>query len=174
MIFSNCKISSKRYTEFMLNKISKLVISILICEAVGLIATPFTISAIPSWYAYLNKPFFSPPNWVFGPVWTILYLMMGLSLYLIWGKDIRNSKIKIALYYFTAQLILNFTWSILFFGLRSPVLGLVDIALLWILILLTIIKFYKISRFASYLLIPYLLWVSFASILNLAVVILNQ
>lgn len=156
-----------------MSKYLKLIIFIIICEAVGLAGIPFTLSSIPTWYAGLNKPTFSPPNWVFGPVWTVLYLMMGVSAYLVWEKGLKSKKVKTALYYFFAQLILNMIWSMLFFGLRSPILGFINIVLLWMVIVLTILKFYKISKLATYLLIPYLLWVSSASILNFSILILN-
>ena len=157
-----------------MNKIIKFIISVAVCELVGLISTPFTISAIQTWYQYLNKPSFSPPNWVFGPVWTILYFLMGISAYLIWIKGLKNKKVKPALKIFIVQLIFNFLWSIFFFGMHNPILSLIDIILLWITILLTIIKFYELSKPAAYLLIPYILWVSFATLLNFAIVILNK
>ncbi len=157
-----------------MQKFFKFLVSVVGCELVGITATPFTLSAIPTWYQTLNKPFFSPPNWVFGPVWIILYFLMGLAVYLIWTSKTKNQKLRqVGLKYFSIQLGLNFLWSILFFGLHSPILGMIDIIILWILILLTIIKFYKISKTASYLLIPYLLWVSFASLLNLSIILLN-
>lgn len=127
----------------------------------------FTISAIPSWYATLSKPFFSPPNWIFGPVWTILYILMGVSLYLVWLKK----KVPTV---FWVQLILNAVWSIIFFGIKNPALALVDIAAFWIAIVLTIKTFYKINKVAGNLLIPYLLWVSFAAFLNYNIWILNK
>ena len=157
-----------------MKNLPKLLTSIIGCELVGVAATPFTLSAIPTWYQYLNKPFFSPPNLVFGPVWTMLYFLMGVAAYMVWIKDLREKQVKSALSFFIAQLVLNFFWSILFFGLHSPILGLIDILALWTLALITIIKFYKISKTASYLLIPYLLWVSFASLLNLSIVLLNR
>ncbi|MBU3979185.1 tryptophan-rich sensory protein [Patescibacteria group bacterium] len=95
---------------------SKLIISVTVCELIGLLSTPFTISSIPTWYAGLIKPFFSPPNWIFAPVWTTLYFLMGVSVYLIWRKGIENKEIKIAIYYFITQLFFNFFWSIFFFG----------------------------------------------------------
>ncbi len=149
-----------------MKQIKKLIITVIGCELVGLVGTPFTVAAIPTWYQSLNKPFFSPPNWIFGPVWTALYLLMGISAYLVWIK-------KGALNYFLIQLFLNFLWSVLFFGLRSPLLGFIDIVTLWIFILITILQFYKISKPAAYLLIPYLLWVSFATLLNLSIILLN-
>jgi len=136
---------------------------VIICEAVGLAATPFTLSAIPTWYANLTKPFFSPPNWIFGPVWVTLYFLMGLSVSLV--KKIPGE--------FYLQLFLNFLWSILFFGLHSPILGLIDIILLWYFILKTILFFKRLSPLSANLLIPYLAWVSFAAVLNLAVIVLN-
>ncbi|MBI2012228.1 tryptophan-rich sensory protein [Candidatus Daviesbacteria bacterium] len=156
-----------------MKKLSKFLISTIGCELVGLAATPFTISSIPTWYQTLNKPSFSPPNWVFGPAWTILYFLMGVAAYLVWIKDLEKKAVKKALSFFIAQLVFNFLWSILFFGLHSPILGLIDILTLWVLILITIIKFHKLSKVAAYLLIPYLLWVSFATILNSSIVLLN-
>ncbi|MEK7592245.1 MAG: TspO/MBR family protein [Patescibacteria group bacterium] len=156
-----------------MKNLPKLIVSIVVCELVGILSTPFTLAAIPGWYASLIKPPFSPPNWVFGPVWTILYLMMGVSFYCIWQLGSKKKKAKVALYYFGAQLGLNFLWSIAFFGLRSPVLGLVTIVALLTLIILTMKHFSPLSRVAFYLLVPYLLWVTFAAVLNWAVLILN-
>ncbi|MDP3733292.1 MAG: TspO/MBR family protein [Candidatus Daviesbacteria bacterium] len=144
----------------------KLLFSIGLCLGAGIVGSFFTFSAIPTWYAALAKPSFSPPNWVFGPVWTILYILMGISLYLVWlKKKVPNV--------FWIQLILNTAWSIIFFGMKNPTLALVDIIALLVAIILTIKSFYKINKLASYLLIPYLAWVSFASILNLMIVVLN-
>lgn len=156
-----------------MKNIAKLLTSIIGCELVGFIGTPFTISAIPTWYATLNKPFFAPPNWLFGPAWTLLYFLMGISFYLIWKQDFKTLKTKIARKFFFIQLFLNLIWSPLFFGLRSPLLGLIDIVALWIFIVITIYKMHPVSKWASYLLIPYLLWVTFATTLNGAILILN-
>lgn len=156
-----------------MNKLLKLFISIVICEAAGLVVLPLTIKAIPGWYAGLNKPFFSPPNWIFGPVWSTLYLLMGISVYLIWSKGLTTQKQRMALIFFSIQLFFNFLWSILFFGLKSPTLALIDIVLLWLAILITMIKFEKSSKFAAYLFLPYFFWVSFALILNFSIVRLN-
>lgn len=150
----------------MSKSIPKLILSIGLCLGAGILGSFFTVSAIPDWYATLNKPFFSPPNWVFGPAWTILYILMGYSLYLIWVKNKVPSV-------FWIQLILNAVWSIIFFGMKNPALALVDIAALWIAIVFTIKAFIKINKLAGNLLIPYLLWVSFATLLNLAIVLLN-
>lgn len=152
----------------------KLVVAILVCELIGISGSFFTASSIPIWYRGLNKPFFSPPNWLFAPVWTILYLMMGISAYLVWEKGLKKKKVKEALSFFALQLLLNFSWSFVFFGLRQPFSAFLNIITLWLAILITILKFNKISKPAGYLLIPYILWVSFASLLNLAIVILNK
>lgn len=151
----------------------KLFISIIGCELVGILGTPFTAAAIPTWYSTLNKPFFSPPSWLFGPAWTLLYFLMGVSFYLIWKQNTKTKKVQVAKKLFFAQLFLNFIWSPLFFGLRSPILGFIDIIALWFLIIITIYKFYPLSKWAACLLIPYLLWVTFASTLNGAILILN-
>lgn len=144
----------------------QLFFAIFLCEGAGVLGSIFTFSSIPTWYATLDKPVFSPPNWVFGPVWTILYLLMGISLYLVWQKK----KVPAV---FWVQLALNALWSVIFFGLKNPVLAMLDIAVLWVAIYLTIKSFYSISKIAAYLLLPYLIWVTFASILNLSIVILN-
>lgn len=156
-----------------MRNLPKLIISIVGCELVGIIGSVFTIPAIPIWYATLNKPPFAPPNWIFGPVWTLLYFLMGVSFYLIWQQDWGKKKVRVARNYFLAQLVLNFIWSPIFFGLRSPLSGLVIIVAMWILIVMTIKKFYPLSKWAAYLLVPYLLWVSFATLLNAFIVVLN-
>lgn len=142
---------------------------VVFCELVGLAATPVTMTAIPEWYDTLTKPSFSPPNWIFGPVWTILYFLMGWAFYTILRKK-KNTK---ALNYFYIQLVLNLLWSFMFFGLRSPSFGLINIVAMWFAIVLTMVEFKKISKLAFYLFVPYLLWVSFASVLNLSVLVLN-
>lgn len=156
-----------------MKNLPKLIISVVGCELVGILGGLITASAIPTWYATLNKPFFSPPNWLFGPVWTLLYFLMGVSFYLIWKQGWKKKKVRGAGMYFLAQLGLNFIWSPIFFGLRSPLMALFVIIALWILIVVTMKKFYPLSKWAAYLLVPYLLWVSFATILNAAIVVLN-
>lgn len=151
----------------------KLIVSILICQMAGVIGSIFTFSSIPTWFATIKKPFFMPPNWVFGPAWLILYTLMGISAYLIYEKGIKKKNVRSALIIFAAQLVLNSLWSILFFGLQSPFLAFVEIIPLWFMILFTIIKFYQIDRTAAYLLIPYILWGSFAVILTYHVWVLN-
>lgn len=153
--------------------ILKLVASIIVCQLAGLIGSLATVPAIPTWYESLKKPFFNPPNWIFGPVWTGLYALMGVSLFLAWQRRKDNSQVNIALVFFFLQLMLNVLWSMAFFGLRSPLLGLMDIVLLWTAIFLTIRKFLNISRTAALLLVPYILWVSFAVLLNFSLWVLN-
>lgn len=149
-----------------IRNLSKLVLSIAICEGAGIIGSVFTFSAIPNWYITLNKPAFNPPNYLFGPVWTTLYFLMGISLYLIWEK--RHS-----LRLFWIHLFFNASWSIVFFGLRNPLLGLINILILWVLIVLVLYKFWKIDKTAGLLMLPYLAWVSFATYLNYSIWILN-
>ena len=154
------------------NNIWKALVLIILCEGVGILGSIFTIPSITSWYIHLNKPFFNPPNWIFGPVWTALYLLMGVSLFLVLEKKLKKQKnFLIAL--FTIQLSLNFLWSFIFFGWHLPMAALVGIVFLWISIALLIVDFWKFSKPASLILIPYLCWVSFASILNLFIVLLN-
>lgn len=155
-----------------MHKYIRLALSIIACQFAGVVGTVFTMPSIATWYSTLNKPWFTPPNWVFGPVWITLYTLMGIALWLVWSKGI-NKKTLPALYPFKAQLILNAIWSIVFFGLQSPLYGLLTIVPLWLLIAYTILKFYKINKTAAYLLVPYLLWVTLATALNYAVFILN-
>ena len=149
-------------------------LSIIGCELVGIAATPFTTAGIYTWYNRIIKPSFQPPNWVFGPVWTILYALMGIAAYLVWEKGWEKREVKAALGIFGIQLVLNFLWSIIFFGNKAFGWAFVEIIVLWIFIALTIWKFYQISKTAAYLLIPYILWVSFASVLNGAIWWLNR
>lgn len=151
----------------------KLLISIFLCQLTGVMGALFTTPAIPVWYASLNKPSFVPPSWAFSVVWPLLYLLMGIALYMIWNKGYDVQGKKLALGIFGVQLFLNFLWSVLFFGLNSPFLGFVGIILLWSVILLNIWLFYNISKSAGLLLVPYLLWVSFATLLNYYILLLN-
>lgn len=167
----------------------RFFISIIICQLAGIIGSFFTIPAIDSWYSALRKPFFNPPSWIFGPVWSLLFLLMGISLFLVWEKKFAivvtakekgqktwnafSKKLWIGSWreensvaIFILQLILNILWSILFFGLRSPFLAYFEILALWFAILFTIMNFYRTSKLAAYLLLPYFVWVSFAAILN--------
>jgi len=156
-----------------LNNFLKLVIAIVVSQLAGLIGSVFTVSSIPTWYATLQKPSFNPPNWIFGPVWTTLYFLIGIAAFLVWKKGLERKDVKIAIGVFGVQLFLNAIWSIIFFGLHSPGWALVNIVLLWLAIVWTIIVFYKISKPAAYLLLPYILWVSFAAYLNYTIWVLN-
>jgi tryptophan-rich sensory protein len=155
-----------------MKKIIKLIFAILICQLAGIIGSFFTAPSVRTWYQTIQKPTFTPPNWLFAPVWTTLFLLMGISLYLILIRR-TNKQVKLGLLFFGIQLLLNIIWSVLFFGLRNPLLGLIEIVILWVFILLTIISFWKIDKRASYLLIPYILWVSFAMLLNFYIWRLN-
>lgn len=158
------------YHKYMGQTWYKLPAALLLPLLAGFIGSAFTTSAIPVWYAGLNKPFFSPPNWLFAPVWTLLYLMMGVAFYLVWSHKQPHPQ-AVGLFYL--QLALNTLWSIIFFGLQLPCLAFIEIVLLWFAIFATIRAFYPVSRLAAYLLIPYLAWVSFASLLNLSISLLN-
>jgi translocator protein len=146
------------------------VASVVVCEGAGIVGSVFTISAIPGWYATLQKPWFTPPNWLFAPVWLALYFLMGTALYLLWGKRPRSG---VALAAFGAQLVLNAGWSAVFFGAHELFYGFVVIAALWLAILATAAFSYRISKAAAALLIPYIAWVTIASALNYYVWVLN-
>lgn len=148
--------------------------SVLICEGAGLIGSLFTRPSIAGWYAGLTKPSFSPPNWLFAPVWTALYAMMGVAAYLVYEKRGQRPDVRKALAFFAVQLVVNVLWSIVFFGAHSLLGGVAVILLLWVLILVTILRFSKISKAAAYLLVPYFLWVSFATALTIAFAALNR
>jgi tryptophan-rich sensory protein len=149
-----------------------LIAFFLITFLAAFIGNFFTMPNIQDWYSSLNKPSFSPPNWLFGPVWTILYFLMAISAFLVWQRR-ENSQAKKALTFYFIQLVLNTLWSIIFFGWHNLGLAFVEIILLWVFILLTLISFYKIVRIAGILFIPYILWVSFAGFLNFTIWQLN-
>ncbi len=151
----------------------KALLFVVFCELAGIVGAVFTTPSIPDWYAKINKPSFNPPNWVFGPVWTLLYALMGIAAYLVWQQGIENKAVKNALFLFALQLILNILWSFFFFRLQSPFHALIEIILLWVLILATIVSFYQINKVAGLILVPYLLWVSFATLLNFSIYRLN-
>jgi benzodiazapine receptor len=188
---------SKGYNESMkIKNVLKLIIAVVICELAGSIGSIFTTPAISGWYAMLQKPLLNPPNWVFGPVWITLYALMGISLYLVSKNNwqVKNHILEggqrtwnylserfwtgswqkqnvIAI--FSIQILLNILWSFVFFGLKLPSVAFFEILALWIAILYTIINFYRISKAAAYLLLPYIIWVSFATYLNYMLWILN-
>jgi benzodiazapine receptor len=154
------------------SQIFKLIVSITLPLGLGSIAGIFTSKAVPVWYAALNRPSFNPPNYLFGPVWTTLYILMGFSLFLIWKQD-KSKERNLAILAFFIQLALNFAWSFIFFYFNMIGVALVEIIILWLNIILMLIQFYKIKPLAAYINIPYLLWVTFASILNASYFLLN-
>ena len=154
------------------NQTGKLIASLLLPIGVGGIAGMFTTEAIPGWYASLVQPSFNPPNWVFGPVWTTLYIIMGISLYLIWKMDAGKQRNQ-AILVFMLQLLLNFCWSFFFFYFKMIGVALIDIVALWIMIVVMLFRFYKLKPISAYINIPYLLWVTFATALNTAYFFLN-
>ena len=152
----------------------KLIVCIVICQLAGVIGSIFTMDNISTWYPTLTKPPLQPPNWIFGPVWISLYILMGISLFLVIKNGFSVPGVKAATAMFAVQLVLNSIWSIVFFGMHELLISVVVIAALWIMILLTMLKFKPISFTAAVLLLPYLLWVSFASYLNSAIYVLNK
>ena len=154
--------------------IGKLISSVSICLFTGFVGSFSTMDSVSTWYADLEKPSFNPPDWAFGVVWPILYVMMGVAAFLISNKGISSKQTKVALGLFVFQLVLNCLWTPIFFGLHMMGLALAEIILLWVAILITIVAFWRISKTATYLLIPYILWVSFAVALNTAFWFLNR
>ena len=174
----------------------RLLISIIICESAGVLGSVFTAPKIGAWYKALNKPSFNPPNWIFGPIWTVLFLLMGISLYLVWAKNwepknrifnfrkkawniwsqkFLDGKWKRAniILIFGLQLVLNILWPVIFFGMQVPAAAFFELLMLWFAVLYIIINFYRVSKTAAYLLLPHILWVSFAGILNYFIWVLN-
>jgi tryptophan-rich sensory protein len=147
--------------------------AILLCEGVGLLAAWGTRTSVATWYPTLTKPFFTPPDWLFAPVWTVLYAMMGVAAVLVWWRRSEDRASQNALVLFGVQLLLNGAWSFAFFGARSPILGLVVILALWGAVAGTTERFFRIRAGAGWLLVPYLLWVTYAAALNLGVWLLN-
>jgi len=154
--------------------IGKLIVSLAACQAAGIVGGLFTASSIGSWYAGLNKPSFNPPNWVFGPVWITLYVLMGIALYLIWTGDFPGKTKQTAMVLFVIQLVLNMLWTFFFFYLQKPFLGLIEIIVLLVFIVLTMWKFYSLRPAAAYLMVPYFLWVGFAAVLTFSLWDLNR
>jgi translocator protein len=164
----------KNMEKFRLNELPMLIGSILTTFLVGSLGSYITLPQITTWYAALAKPLWAPPNWLFGPVWSILYLLMGIALFLVWRKGFYRSDVRFAIFIFAVQLALNLVWSLVFFGTHSLFGGFVVIMVLWIAIFANIIAFSIISRPAGLLLIPYIIWVSIASYLNYSVYLLNH
>ncbi|MEC3964899.1 TspO/MBR family protein [Flagellimonas halotolerans] len=157
----------------MKKRIVYITICVLICLAIGFLSSIATQSSVNDWYLSLNKPSFTPPNWLFAPVWTALYIMMGIAAGIVWSKGYHHIWVKTALYHFVFQLLLNALWSIVFFGLKNPLAGMVVILALLTVIILTIKWFKVISKPAALLMIPYVLWVAFAAALNYKIWELN-
>lgn len=157
----------------MKRKIIKIIIAVTVCLLIGFLSSFATQSSVNDWYLTLNKPSFNPPNWLFAPVWTVLYVLMGIAAGIVWGKGFYHIWVKTALYHFGFQLLLNASWSIVFFGLKNPLAALFVIAVLLVLIVLTIRWFTIVSKKAAILMVPYLLWVGFASVLNFKIWQLN-
>jgi len=157
----------------MLKKIPKILIAVLLCLGIGFFSGFATQSSIDTWYATLIKPSFNPPNWIFAPVWTLLYVLMGIAAGIVWSKGYYHKWVKTAMYHFIFQLLFNALWSIVFFGFRSPGLAFLVIIILLVLILLTYKWFKIVSKLAAYLLVPYLVWVLFAALLNFSIWQLN-
>jgi benzodiazapine receptor len=155
-----------------INNSIKLFTAVILTVGLGAVGGLVTAPEIPLWYAGLNKPSFNPPNWLFGPVWTTLYLLMGVSCYLVWRQPVSVERNK-ALYLFILQFVLNFCWSFIFFGMHETGWALTEMIILWLTILATIFSFAKFSKTAAWLLVPYIAWVSFAMLLNGAIWRLN-
>ena len=156
-----------------MEKLLKLLLAIAVSQLAGVVGSAFTVSAIPTWYAMLDKPSFSPPNWLFGPVWVTLYTLMGISFFLIWQKGLGRLEVRRAALFFLIHLIFNAAWTIIFFGFQNLLLAFIEIIILWALIAILIAQFRKIYKWAAVLLIPYLIWVSFAAVLNFSLWKLN-
>ncbi|MEK7647491.1 MAG: TspO/MBR family protein [Patescibacteria group bacterium] len=156
-----------------MNNTTKLIISIATCEAVGILGSIFTASSVDTWYSTLARPAFAPPNWIFGPVWTTLFALMGIAAFLVWREGMHRRAVRVALGVGAVHLLLNFLWSLIFFGLRNPGLAFIEIIILWLAILATMIAFARVSRAAAWLLVPYIVWVSFAAYLNYSIWIAN-
>ncbi|MBQ0734350.1 TspO/MBR family protein [Aquimarina celericrescens] len=157
----------------MKKRLIRISIAVMVCLLVGFLSSIATQTSIDTWYVNLKKPSFTPPSWIFAPVWTILYIMMGIAAGIVWSKGFYHKWVKTALYHFGFQLLLNAAWSIFFFGLQNPLIALLDIIALFILLLFTIKWFTIVNSIAAYLLIPYVVWVAFATALNFGIWQLN-
>ncbi len=157
----------------MIRKALRLMFAVALCEIAGLVGAFYTSQAIPTWYAGLIKSELTPPSWIFAPVWTTLFALMGIAVFIIWHKGPRRTDVRVAVVFFAMQLILNVAWSYIFFGMHAPGKALIDILLLWSMIMLTTLTFHPISKIAAWLMVPYLLWVTFAAYLNLTVWLFN-
>lgn len=163
----------KERSRFGVQSLIKLAVSIVICLAAGFFGSMVTITGPGSWYDQLVKPWFNPPGSLFGPVWTMLYILMAIALYLVVKDGLEKPGVKLAAGLFAVQIILNTTWSYAFFGLESPFLGFINLVILWIFILATTVAFYRVRKDAAALMVPYIAWVTFAGVLNYTIMILN-
>jgi len=151
----------------------RVSIALGICLFIGFLGSLATQTSIEGWYSQLNKPSFNPPNWIFGPVWSLLFILIGIAAGIVWNKGFYHKWVQIALYHFGFQLLLNASWSLLFFGLKEPFWALIDIIALFVVLLFTIRWFKIVNNIAAYLLVPYAIWVAFAAILNFEIWRLN-
>lgn len=152
---------------------TRILIAVIVCLGIGFMASFATQSSVNDWYVTLNKPSFNPPNWVFAPVWTILYILMGVAAGMVWARGFYHKWVKTALYHFGFQLVFNALWSIVFFGFKQPFWALLVILTLLVLIILTIKWFKVVSTTAAWLMVPYLIWICFATLLNYEIWVLN-
>lgn len=158
-----------------MNKFTKILVMVVTCIGVGYLSGELTREGVATWYTTIEKPSFNPPNWVFAPVWSTLYVMMGLAAGLVWNRiEMQREDVRKGLIFFWIQLALNALWSYLFFGLHNPLLALIEIVILWLMIYETMVQFGKVNKIAGYLLIPYLLWVTFATVLTTSIWWLNR
>ena len=156
------------------NVVIRVLVSFGVPLLLGFLGSLATRPAIATWFAGLAKPSFSPPNWLFGPAWTVLYILMGLAVYIVWTRGTETRGVKPALAFFGVQLVLNLAWSFIFFAARSPLGGLIEILVLWVAIAVTMVLFFRVSVAAGLLFVPYLGWVTFATVLNAAIFALNR
>jgi benzodiazapine receptor len=152
----------------------RFIVCLTLTFSAAFVGSIFTGRAVPDWYATLNKPSFTPPDWLFGPVWTVLYFLLAISAFIVWQKGLAKPAVRIALIAYLIQLILNALWSVIFFGLKLPIIAFIEIILLWSAIVLTILAFARVAVLAALLLVPYILWVSFAAVLNFFIWFLNH
>jgi tryptophan-rich sensory protein len=168
-----CKQTGLPFVFLSMNNTVKLIIAVAIPLLVGFSAGFFTVTGVGSWYQSINKPSWNPPNWIFGPVWTMLYILMGIALFLVWKSDAPAPHKKMAITLFAIQMALNFFWSFIFFNQRQVGWALAEIMALWLIIVFTIFSFTSINKVAAWLLVPYISWVSFATLLNYTIWKLN-
>lgn len=151
----------------------RIAIAVGVTLLIGFLSSLAVMGQVETWYRSVERPWFTPPNWIFGPVWTLLYILMGIAAGLVWNQGIERQDVRRALSFYGVQLVLNALWSILFFGLHTPGLALAEIAVLWVFIILTMIAVARVRKASAWLMLPYICWVSFAAILNFSFYQLN-